>query len=691
MSNIDSVRVRVKAKPLMNAGPDLFLCEEGLGDFLQGGVATANTASLPISYQWTPALGINDPSIPNPYARPTVTSIYTLVGTSSNGCTSDVNTLDPLSTVTVHVNALPIASAGRDTGMCVGAQISLQGFASGAGPNYTYQWTPATPGTISNPNSPTPTITPNQTTTFTLVVESNGCFSEGDQVEVVVDTKPTANAGNNESLCLKDSIPLQGRSDGDPNATFYQYSWSPATGLSDPNIAQPNASPSVTTTYTLVATSNFGCGSDQATMTVTIKPTPEVQILSRDTLLCAGEKVNLSATHSWTTPPSGPVVYTWTPENSIQGSPFLADVVAQPTQTTLYTVKASVASDDCPTTDQVLVTVSPKVEADISVDTIQFCRGDAVQLTGFGGLGNANFTWAPAAGLSDAAIFNPMASPDSSITYELIVAEGMCADTMEIALIVNETPVADYFTSLPNGCAPLTISFLENSVGGTGFEWDFGDGTGIFNGQNPSHTFDQPGEYLVTMTALGPGGCSDMVSTTTISVSENVTADFSADLEVEGELALPNALMTFTDLSVNASSWYWNFGDGEISEQQNPSHTYSKAGSYTVSLTATDENGCVQTIEYGPYHVVIPDVLIPNVFSPNGDGINDEFQVKYNGSERFQLKIFDRWGRAFFEADAPDKVWNGIRDGGAVSQEGVYFYSIQIGENTFQGNITLVR
>ena len=85
---------------------------------------------------------------------------------------------------------LPIAFAGGDTAMCIGDQIQLQGFATGAGPTYTYYWTPATPGTISNANSATPSITPNQTTTFTLVVESNGCASEGDQIDVIVDTKP---------------------------------------------------------------------------------------------------------------------------------------------------------------------------------------------------------------------------------------------------------------------------------------------------------------------------------------------------------------------------------------------------------------------------------------------------------------------------------------------------------------------
>ncbi|MEZ4825617.1 MAG: choice-of-anchor L domain-containing protein [Bacteroidia bacterium] len=77
-SNVDSVQVTVKAKPRMHAGPDIFLCEEGLGDFLQGSVASTNHAPQPISYHWQPSLGLSDPNVPNPYARPAVTTIYTL-------------------------------------------------------------------------------------------------------------------------------------------------------------------------------------------------------------------------------------------------------------------------------------------------------------------------------------------------------------------------------------------------------------------------------------------------------------------------------------------------------------------------------------------------------------------------------------------------------------------------------------
>ena len=183
----------------------------------------------------------------------------------------------------------------------------------------------------------------------------------------------------------------------------------------------------------------------------------------------------------------------------------------------------------------------------------------------------------------------------------------------------------------------------------------------------------------------------DQIASTTISVSDNVIADFVSEPVFDSEIALPNATVSFTDSSINASSWFWDFGDGKGSDAQNPVHTYTQAGEYTVTLTAADERGCVQTIEYGPYRVVIPEVMIPNVFTPNADGVNDGFMVRYNGTETFRLEIFDRWGKPFFSGDAADKTWDGFDMDGNKAAEGVYFYALKIGENTFTGNVTLMR
>lgn len=682
--------VIVKAKPKMDAGPDVFICTDGPGEFIMGGLAADNSAPEPIIYQWSPADGLNNPSLANPFARPAETSIYTLMGTSANGCSSEVNTLDTLSTVTVNVVPKPVAGAGIDTAICLGGSVQLQGFASGGGPDYTYNWTPAVAGTIDDPTSPTPTVTPNFTTIFSLVVTSNGCDSDADQVEVIVGTQPTINPGANETICLGSEVQLDARAAGDPNASTYTYAWSPPIGLSDPDIPNPIASPSVTTTYTVSANSNFGCGSDDATITVTVEPTPEVEALSVDTVICAGDTIALMATHSFTTPAGSPVVYDWLPSTGIIGSPTEPNIMIAPTQTTRYTVRASIAGD-CPTEDEVLVTVNPKVDASVSADTTRFCAGESVQLFGNGGLGNAQFTWSPATDLDDPNTQNPLASPTANTTYTVTVTEGACSDQASIDLIVNPTPQADYFSTQTNGCEGLTVSFVENSANAVSFVWDFGDGSPLSNESNPTHTYNDAGSYNVTLTTIGIGGCQTSISKDMISVSASGFANFSSDPAPGTQAALPDATVAFTDLSQNAISWLWDFGDGNISTDANPVHVYKIDGTYVVSLTVTDQNGCVSTVTQGDYRIFAPDLLIPNVFSPNGDGVNDGFQVRYTGKERFSMQIFDRWGRSMYEADARDKPWLGTDDNGNLAKEGVYYYNVQIGERSYSGDLTLLR
>ncbi len=692
VSNIDSVLVIVKPKPKMDAGPDVNICAEGPGAFLTGGLAPDNQAPLPISYQWSPSVGLNDANVPNPFARPDTTTIYTLQGISVNGCSSAVTTLDTLSTVTVTVDELPIAEAGRDTAICLLDSVQLQGSASASGPNYTYTWTPAIAGTIDDPNIPSPTVKPNFTTTYYLVVSSRGCDSRADSMTVMVDNQPTLSPGIDESVCQGDSVRLDGNATGDPGGNLYSYQWSPAVGLDDPTLAKPLAAPKQTTTYTLIATSENGaCDSDPEQITVTVESTPVVFALSPDTIICEGSEIKLSADHGFKTPPSNPVSYAWTPNDaSIQSSPFLPSVNVMPTSTTLYTVTAS-APSGCATSAEILVTVNPEVVATVSADTSRFCEGTSTQLHVSGGLGNASFQWIPALGLDDPTSTDPIASPNVSTTYQVVVSEGVCVDTASLDITINPAPVVDYFASQANGCEGLEVSFMENSTNGVNYLWDFGDGSPVNNEANPTHVYPEPGQYPVSLTVVGAGGCEATLSKTIVEVSQSGSADFSSTPDFSENLALPNAEVQFTDLSTNGVSWYWDFGDGTISNQQNPLHRFKGEGEYSVSLSVTDQNGCVSFIQYGPYIVISPDLMIPNLLTPNDDGVNDVFRVQYAGNASFNLEIFDRWGRSFFSSDSPQDGWEGTDPQGGNAAAGVYFYSLKLGEKVYRGDISLMR
>lgn len=256
---------------------------------------------------------------------------------------------------------------------------------------------------------------------------------------------------------------------------------------------------------------------------------------------------------------------------------------------------------------------------------------------------------------------------------------------------MNPTPQAEYFSTQSAGCPGLSVSFFENTDDAVAYLWDFGDGSAISNEPNPTHTFGEAGSYVVTLTTTGIGGCETSSSAITVEVSDQSFANFIASPSADTALALPGAMVQFTDGSASAASWLWDFGDGSISTEQNPMHQYEVAGDYMVTLRVTDENGCVSTVNDGPFAVFAPDLLVPNVFTPNGDGINDAFAVRYTGSEDFYLEVFDRWGRKFFAAEAADENWPGLDANGNSAPEGVYFYSLQIGESSYQGNVSLFR
>ncbi|MEL6133044.1 MAG: PKD domain-containing protein, partial [Bacteroidota bacterium] len=538
-SAVDSVTVTVEAKPRVSAGPDRSLCPaDAPGVFLQGALTFGNPAPQPITWEWSPAAGLSDPNSANPFARPDTTTIYTLKATSVNGCSSETNTVDPLSTVTITVKPDPVVEAGVDTGICVGGSIQLGAFASGSGPDYDYVWSPALPGTINGAATATPTVFPNSTTTFTVVVTSNGCTGS-DSVRVQVDTQPTAEAGDNRDICQTESLKLEGKADGDPNATIYNYSWSPGIGLSDSMIGQPDAAPMQTTTYYLTATTDAGCASRIDSVKIDVLPTPVVELVTSDAIICEGEEVKLTAQHSYTDGNPLATAYSWDPQGAITSTEFDSVIVVSPEQSTFVTVTATSFTGRCVASDQVLIEVNPAIRALVEADTNRICEGDRLELKGLGSLGAATYGWLPANIFDDATSPNPLASPMTSTNVQLVLSEGVCTDTASFELTVVPTPQADYFSSLTEGCGELTVQFQQNTPDAEAYIWDFGDGSPLSNEPNPMYTYAKAGNYIVSLTTVGSFGCATTVQSINVSVAALPAADFTANPDRETRVPLP--------------------------------------------------------------------------------------------------------------------------------------------------------
>src|SRR6266404_188442 len=164
----------------------------------------------------------------------------------------------------------------------------------------------------------------------------------------------------------------------------------------------------------------------------------------------------------------------------------------------------------------------------------------------------------------------------------------MALDDLTLTFILPTPVVAGFAAAPTNGLAPLTVNFTNLSSGATNYSWDFGDGN-TSTAINPANTYTNAGNYTVSMRAIGTGGANTLSRTNYIVVTNPppVVADFVAG-PTNGGAPLS---VFFTNLSSGASSYSWNFGDGNSSSAANPTNTYSSAGSYKVMLTAIGAGG----------------------------------------------------------------------------------------------------
>ena len=691
-SNTDSVNVTIKAKPRVDAGPDVTICAPAdSGVFLQVSPAAGNQAPQQFTYQWVPSVGISPDTGRRVYARPDTTTIYTVVATSPNGCDSRTTTVDPLSTVTVTVTDKPVANAGPDVAICLGESIELEGFASGAGPSYDYNWTASPGGSLDDSTLATPIATPTQTTEYTLQVRTGDCWSDGDKVLVTVNPRPTLQVRPDLSACLFTPTQLSASVVGSGS---FDYFWSPGASLSDSTVQRPLATPGQTTTYAVYAASAEGCDSDTGFVTLTIEPTPVVDLLAQDSAVCGDVPLTFAASHSFRTltPPSGQVNYRWYPSDfdfvELNGTDSIVEVL--PLRSGYVVVEAVIAAGNCPTRDSIFLNVDAPFDATATADTLRICEGSSTALLAEGGRGNSTYLWQPATGLDDARSPNPTASPDSTTTYVLAISEGICTARDTLTVAVNPGPEADYFNSIPTGCGGLEVTFFQNAGGAIAYRWDFGDSSELSNEANPVHVYEAPGRYTVQFTAIGEGGCEETVSRQVIEVFNAAEADFTS-LPAVGTPIPQQTPVRFQDASAFAVAWLWDFGDNRSSTEQNPVHSFAEPGTYQVTLTVTDSAGCTSTITYGDYEVFVPDTELQSVFTPNGDGLNDVFQIDHPSIETFSLVIFDTWGRKVYESEDPSVGWDGTLPNGSRARDGVYLYVAEINGQRFNGTVTLLR
>ncbi|MFA7198515.1 MAG: PKD domain-containing protein, partial [Methanoculleus sp.] len=202
------------------------------------------------------------------------------------------------------------------------------------------------------------------------------------------------------------------------------------------------------------------------------------------------------------------------------------------------------------------------------------------------------------------------------------------------------TPAADFTANVTAGDAPLAVQFTDASSGSpTSWAWDFeNDGIVDSTEQSPSHTYTTAGTYTVNLTVTNAAGSDTATRADYITVASGVApvADFTAT-PLSGEVPLA---VQFTDASTGTpTSWAWDFGDGTTATEQNPEHTYTTTGTYTVNLTVANDAGTDSIVRTGYIRVEDARVLTSITLSPAGA------ELKIGARQKFTAKPLDQQGR----------------------------------------------
>ena len=546
-----------------------------------------NNSTNAVSYLWNFGNG-NTSTQANPtytyYGAGNFTA--TLIATNSNGC-KDTFTF-PYS---IHVKQTPSARFNfTPTVGCTPLNVNFASVSSNLS-NPTYSWNFGNGNTATTPNASTFYTDSGYYNVTLLVTNDNGCFD--DTVRTVrANLSPTALAATNDtSGCTPYTVNFTNNS---TNAVAYLW-----------NFGNGNTSTQANPTYTyygagnftatLIATNSNGC---QDTFTfpysIHVKQTPSARFNFTPTVGCTPLNVTFASVSSNLSNPT----HSWNFGNGNTATTPNASTVY--TDSGYYNVTLLVTNDNGCFDDTVRT-----VRANLS-PTALAATNDTSGCTPY----TVNFTNNSTNAVSYLWNFGDGSTSTDSVpahTYKVagnytatLVATNSngCKDTFIVpsTVNVNQTPTASFTKSKTSGCAPLTVNFTNTSSNATGASafWDFGNGQ-TSTSSNTSTTYTTAGNYTVWLTVTSPQGCVDSISQT-ITVYDLPTAS-AATTDTLG--CTPHTVQ-FSNNSLNATSYLWNFGNGATSTAATPSYTYTTGGNYTVTLIATNSNGCKDTFVF-PY------------------------------------------------------------------------------------------
>jgi gliding motility-associated-like protein len=586
------------------------------------GSATVNaTGSIPgYTYAWYNSSNISIGQTTSSASNLCAGTYYCVVSSSINCLDTAVVTINS-ATNTILPNFNSISP------ICIGGTIT---FPTTSLNGITGTWLPAIDNT--------------QTTNYTFTPDPNQCAST-TTMTVVVSNGFTPTFNPISAICEGGTFSLPTISNEGVTGI-----WSPIINTSS------------TTQYTFTPDPNQ-CA-NTANLTVAVNPIPQISINENPTI-CQGQNIDLSTTSNLA---GG--TYLWNP-----GGETTSQITVSPLNTTSYSVVYSL--NGC-SSQPAVATVTVSSAIDPQFDSWgPFCK-DAIlvqvilpqtSLNGISGTWNPQMVSTSVAGTS---------------TYVFTPNSNECANTFNLNVIVNPSPIIDAGNNLTN-CEGNSVTLSAN--GGLQYVWT----NSISNGTPflPATTTT----YYVTGTDVN--GC-EAIDSVTVFVLPNPLAVFTPNV-TSGQAPLN---IQFSNTSSNASSYFWDFGNGNTltTLNLNPVNSaYNNPQTYTVWLVAS--NGICADSTFALINVLAlgePEISIPNVFSPNSDSINDLWYIDTKNMERIEILILNRWGNLIKQLNTISGSWDGKTDDGQDATEGTYFYKYSakaLNGKDFSGNgfITLIR
>lgn len=323
---------------------------------------------------------------------------------------------------------------------------------------------------------------------------------------------------------------------------------------------------------------------------------------------------------------------------------------------------------------------------------LQVLPNSTITVTNQTNAGPWNYQWDFGDGVGTSTLQNP--APYDYGTFgnfdiTLIASGNFCADTITVPVEIQPAiPIIDFDFDPPNGCVPLTVTFTNTSqfAEDSSYVWNFGDGNGPLRAISPVYTYTDPGIYTVSLTGQNVQG---VVGTETKSMIIEVFPVPIASFQIRPETVFIPTDPIFTDNnSFGATEYLWDFGDGNTSNEFEPTHTFDEAGFYSITLIATNQLGCSDTLRFenAVEATTGGNVLVPNAFTPSGDGpnggvpgaggaVNDVFLPLTEGVVEFNMLIYNRWGELLFESDNREIGWDGYYRGKLMPQD-IYVYKL---------------